>query len=632
MILWLDGDDEQGTRHLSFRLKGEGGTIGIFDDKLQLIDSITYPKQFEDISFGRESYTSSNLCYFPVPTPNQANNGGLLLPDPQKVPVFSTEGGFYNGRVVVEFSHIKEGEIYFTTDGTDPVEIKEHLYSTPLQIDSTTIVRARIIADGWFPGDIITKTYFVNENSTLPVVSLTTDPKNLWDKSKGIYHKYKKRGWERPANVEYFDIAEDGSLFPAFNNKIVIRIAGKTSRRQPKKSFVMHTKYQYGNPRINYQVFKDKPIDSFGSLWVRADATSGRNVPELWVGERFKNELLFEVNEEMGSTVDMQAYQPVLLFLNGEYWGLYNLMERKGADFIKDNHGYDDVDILTGEYERVVSGKSTYYDKLTKFIINNDIKDDSIYSQVGLLMDVPNYIDYWVYEVYSSTHDNRVNIRYWRPKGEGHKWRWISYDQDSWNKYDENSIKRFTEAEDVFLFTRLLKNETFRKEWANRMCDYLNTVLESENVIGIVDGITKRISNEIDREKERWQDTMLYMPANSRIDWFKEYAVHRPSHIRGHIMDYYGLEGKEAKITLDVHDGKGSIRVNSLQITQFPWSGYYISEIPIALTAEPSSGYKFTGWKGKKMLKTPQINITPSPGDEYIPVFKKRLVRIFDKL
>ena len=79
-------------------------------------------------------------------------------------------------------------------------------------------------------------------------------------------------------------------------------------------------------------------------------------------------------------------------------------------------------------------------------------------------MDITNYMDYWIYEVYSSTHDNRVNIRYWRPKGEGHKWRWISYDQDSWNTYDENSLKRYIALGDVFLLFRLMKNKTFKRD------------------------------------------------------------------------------------------------------------------------------------------------------------------------
>ena len=142
-------------------------------------------------------------------------------------------------------------------------------------------------------------------------------------------------------------------------------------------------------------------------------------------------------------------------------------MERKGADFIKNNFGFANVDIMTGESETVVRGNSNQYDKLTTVILKNPEMDDSTYAKVCTMMNMNCFIDYWIYEVYSSTHDNQVNIRYWRPKGPNQKWQWISYDQDSWHTYDENSINRFSETDAVFLFSQLIKNETFKKDYAN---------------------------------------------------------------------------------------------------------------------------------------------------------------------
>ena len=134
--------------------------------------------------------------------------------------------------------------------------------------------------------------------------------------------------------------------------------------------------------RFNYPVFEDKEIEDFSGLWVRADATSGRNVSDLWVGERFKNELLYEVNRQMNGQVDMQAYEPVSVFLNGQYWGLYNLMERKGKDFIFNNHGEAEVDILTSSDAKAVSGNISEYDQMISYIAQNDITQDSIYKEI----------------------------------------------------------------------------------------------------------------------------------------------------------------------------------------------------------------------------------------------------------
>ena len=623
IILWVDGDDEQGTRHLNFNLAQKGGFIAIFDSDTNLIDQLNYPLQYSDISYGREQDASNQMCFFPIPTGGSPNVGGSRINDPAVFPEFSISSGFYDSSITISLSCSYEGSIYYSTDGKEPTIEQGILYDSPIKIDSTTVLRATLIRKGYFAGTIVTQSYFINENPSIPVVSLTADPKDLWDKKQGIYYKYKRKGWERQGNVEYFDLSDSGALYPAFNNAINMRISGKTSRRQPKKSFALFTDDAYGHSRINYQIFKDKDIHSFGSIGIRSDATSGRNVPDLWVGERFKNELLYEVNKEMGSTVGMQAYQPVLLFLNGKYWGLYNLMERKGADFIENNFGFANVDIMTGENETVVRGNSRRYDELTTFILKNPSLNDSIYAKLCTMMNMECYIDYWIYEVYSSTHDNQVNIRYWRPKGPSQKWEWISYDQDSWHTYDENSISRFAEGDEVFLFSLLLESEHFRKDFANRMCDYLNTTLQSDNVIRLVNQITNHIALEVPREKERWQDTMLYIPSNQRVDWIMEYAVQRPCNIRSHIMTHYGLEGGEAEITLKGNEN-GDIQINSITIKKYPWKGYYLENIPISLQAIPKPGYKFVGWSDKSYPKEEHIEIMPKPGMQIEPKFKKQ--------
>ena len=624
IILWVDGDDEQGTRHLNFNLAQKGGFIAIFDSDTNLIDQLNYPLQYTDISYGREQDASKQMCFFDNPTANSPNIGGSRINDPTIFPEFSISSGFYDSSITIALSCNYEGSIYYSTNGQEPTIKQGSLYTSPIVIDSTTVLRATLIRKGYFPGTIVTQTYFINEKTSLPVISLTADPKDLWDKKKGIYYKYKKKGWERQGNVEYFDLSDSGALYPAFNNAINMRISGKTSRRQPKKSFALFTDDAYGNSRINYQIFKDKDIHSFGSIGIRSDATSGRNVPDLWVGERFKNELLYEVNKEMGSTVAMQAYQPVLLFLNGKYWGLYNLMERKGADFIKNNFGFANVDIMTGESETVVRGNSNQYDKLTTVILKNPEMDDSTYTKVCTMMNMNCFIDYWIYEVYSSTHDNQVNIRYWRPKGPNQKWQWISYDQDSWHTYDENSINRFSETDAVFLFSQLIKNETFKKDYANRMCDYLNTTLHSDNVIKLVNQITNNIALEVPREKERWQDTMLYIASNHRIEWIMEYAVQRPCNIRSDLMKEFGIDGTEAEVTIKAI-GDGDVQLNSIRIEEYPWTGYYLENLPISVKALPKPGYKFVGWKDRSYPKRDSIEIMPKPGVKIEPVFKKKL-------
>ncbi len=622
LLLWLDGDPEQGRRHINFSLNKENGVIAIYDKNLTLLDKVVYKDQKTDMSLGRLSVDDPELGVFEEPSFTKPNKNGLKL-TPDSARVFSNHpSGFYTQAFTVSFSSNFEGQIYYTTDGSEPTK-ESTIYSNPVKIDSTMVLRAIVVRKGYNLNSISTWTFFVNTKSTLPVLSLTTDPDNLWHKRKGIYRKFEKRGWERAAFVEYFDFNNENDLQSAFTKSVDIRIAGKTSRRQPKKSFAIFSNNLDGKNKINYKIFDDKPIESFSSFWVRADATSGRNVPKLWVGERFKNELLYQVNKDMNGNVDMQAYQPVQLYLNGEYWGLYNLMERKGSDFIANNHGEDKIDILTSENTKVVKGSMDEYLDMIDYITVNNPETDSVYNNMAQWMDMDSYIDYWVYEVYSGAHDIAVNIRYWKARKEDAKWRWISYDQDSWNTVDENSFNYFIEHGKVFLLQQLMKNITFRNKYFNRMCDFLNTGLSPDNVTNHVNRITEYIAAEVEKDRQRWQDTMLYVPKNERINWILNYAKLRPDVIRSHMLSYFNLKGSVRSVKIINQNGNGVMRLNTILVKEAAWEGYYLSNVPLNIEAIPNEGYVFVKWKNRKLGKKPSLTVNPEDFNEFVPVFKK---------
>lgn len=618
-LYWADGDPEQGGRHTNFRLKKKKGIVALFDRDTVLIDQIIYNMQEVDVSYGRAVPSSSKLAFFVRPTPNKENVGAqFVVPDSLRI-VFDQLGGMYQSSVSVKMSNAWNAPMYYTTDGGAP-STDANLYSGPIEIDSNTVIRAAVIKKDFQASVIGTNTYLINEESTLSVLSLSTDPDNLWAKSKGIYRNYEKRGWTRSAHIEYFDRTESGEFVPAFNKTVDIRIAGKTSRRQPKKSFNVIANKKDGLKMINYKLFDSKTITEFAGISVRADATSGRNVSKLWVGERFKNELIYEINDQMDGNVSMQAYEPVLLFLNGEYWGIYNMMERKGKDFIQKNHGVEEMNILTYQDPKPVRGSADGYDDLITFIQVNDITLDSVYQVVCDQVDIESYIDQWVYETYSGAHDIGVNIRCWKSVEPGSKWRWISYDQDSWNTVHENSFYYFLESEQIPLFGRLILNKKFRNQFLNRTMDYLNTKLETENVLSTLDKILKRTEKEIDRDRSRWEHTMLYIPKGQRINWMKDYAVRRPEILRTQMVEYFNLVGGTTVVTVIKPDG-GEIRVNSLTHSS-NWSGKYLKNLPIEIEAIPAEGYEFIKWKGGKFPKSKKGRILPRKAKKIRAVFR----------
>lgn len=618
-LYWADGDPEQGDRHMGFRLNKKKGAVALFNQDTVLIDMIEYGLQEADVSFGRAKVTAPRLASFEKPTPNKLNvDGRFQVPDSLRI-IFDQSGGVYASSIKVSLSNNWNAPMYYTTDGSGPKE-DDILYTGPIQIDSNLVLRASAIKKGYQRSIIGTKTYLIGENSSLSILSLTTSPENLWSKRRGIYKNYEKRGWERSAHVEYFERTDSGEFIAAVNKTVDIRIAGKTSRRQPKKSFNVIANKIDGRKKIKYKLFDSKEIDEFKGISVRADATSGRNVTDLWVGERFKNELVYEINEQMNGNVSMQAYEPVLLFLNGEYWGIYNMMERKGRDFIEQNHGVKEMDILTYQDPKPVRGSSDDYDDLITYIQMNDIALDSVYQVVCDQVDIESYIDQWVYETYAGAHDIGVNIRCWKGKEPGSKWKWISYDQDSWNTVHENSFAYFLEAEQIPLFGRLMLNRTFRDQFLNRLMDYLNTKLNTENVLTTLDKILVRIEDEIDRERARWEDTMLYVPKGQRVEWMKDYAVRRPEILRKQMIEYFKLTGGSIEVNVIDSEG-GKIRVNSLT-HDTGWSGTYLENLPIQIEAIPDEGYVFVKWKGRKFPKVSKGRILPVKAPKIRAVFK----------
>ena len=622
-LYWLDNDPEQGQRHISFAIKKKGGYLSLYDKDTNIVDHMAFGEQTDDVSFGKINPDARDLGFFIEPTPNDKNkNGERINMNPSRVQL-SVGPGFYDKAQTITLSAEKNAKIYYSLDGSEPTT-KSTLYTQPIQIDSTTVIRTRMISDGYRPDMITNASYFINEKSELSVVSLIVAPDDLWKKRKGIYSNFENREIEVPAHVDYFDKTTNGIFKLAISKSAKTRIAGKTSRRQPKKSFSFFATNEDGNgERFNYRVFKDKNIEDFGGLWVRADATSGRNVSDLWVGERFKNELLYEVNKQMNGQVDMQSYEPVSVYLNGQYWGLYNLMERKGKDFIYNNHGEKEVDILTSSDAKAVSGNINEYDQMIFYVAQNNITTDSIYNKISNQVNIDSYIDYWVNETYCGARDISVNIRYWKSKTEGAKWRWISYDQDSWYTAQEPSLNYYLDRGKVFLFERLMKNKTFRNQWINRMCDYLNTGFKAENVTSLVNQITSRIEIEVNRDRERWQDSMLYIQKGERIKWIKDYAIKRPQFIREHIIDYFELENGISDIQVVQNINMGHVKINSIEIKESFWTGKYIENIPIQIEAIPNEGYVFEKWKSQRVPQKPLITVKTKKNKKFIPIFKK---------
>ncbi len=623
--------------HANFKLSVSGEYIYLSDTGGIIVDSVFTGSIPQDISLGRQPDGSNNWYLFPAATPGQPN----VTPGYTEItvdPVFSLPAGFYAAAQSLTLSDSVPDTtvIRYTTDGSVP-DSNSTGFSVPLALTATTVVRARAFESGKLPSTVLTNTYFINENISLPVVSLSTNPENFWDEDSGIYvlGKYAEpdnpyfganfwQDWEKPIHVEFFEA--DGQF--GFSVDAGVQISGAWSRAHPQKSLAIFARKKYGADCIAYQLFPDKPIAEFEAFVLR---NSGNDWNYAFMRDALITTLI------SGRGIDVQAYRPVVVFLNGEYWGIHDLREKVNEHFLAANHEVDsdNIDLLQNNSD-VVHGDAEHYQNMISFLETNNINDSLNYISLQQMMDVDNFLNYEITQIYCDNTDwPGNNIKYWRERSSAGKWRWIMYDTDfGFGIYDRNPSKNtleFATAADgpdwpnppwsTFLLRKLLENEIFKTEFINRTADLLNAELSLAGITRCIDSLKAPLLPEMERHVNRWG--LSYSNWESNVDYLYTFAQARVAPMRQHVISKFGLTGT-AQIQLNASAG-GKIRINSLTIDGFPrqtaWAGTYFRGVPIKIAAEPEPGYAFAGWQGSQISSEAQLVYTPQSNASFRAFF-----------
>ncbi len=606
-VLWADGMDSGS--HTSFKLKQKGEDIGLFDPEGALIDSLVYEQQVPDVSFGCHPDGGSAWLFFGEPTPGLGNsktgcekNDPVNRPDP---PHFSLPGGFYaKSQTLSLSSDLPEVEIRYTLDGSAP-DSAASLYTAPIALDSGAVVRARTFDKGCFPSPIASTTYFIGVSHSLPVISISTDPANLWDEEMGIYTEGANydpfegkanylEDWERPVSLEFY---EPGGML-GFSMNAGMKIHGGSSRDYLQKSVSVHARERFGNDEIQYKLFPDEDIETFKSFILRNDGCCD--------DERtlFRDAILHLVLKDQ-MDMDLQAYRPTVVYLNGAYWGILNLREKLNEDYLASHHDADPdaVDILE-ESRHVVEGDAEHYENLSDFVASEDMASDENYEYVRTQMDTDEYINYQIAEIYSANSDwPGNNIRYWRPQTPDGKWRWLLYDTDyAFVSYEYEGIRKAAEGQP--LFSGLLKNAAFRNELIQRLASHLNTTFLPDQIISVIDRLRAGILEEVPNHIRKWGGTYGSYSISTRSQWEdnieirRTFARRRPAYARQHITDYFGLSGT-ANLTLKISEPcSGEISVQEVAMPGRHFTGTWFRDVPLRLKARANPGWRFTQWQG----------------------------------
>ncbi len=575
------GNRSQRPLHTNFQIQTTGETVVLTHPTGVILDKLHTGRLTPDISIGRQPDGSQTRYLFEEATPGGPNAAkayeGYATP-----PQLSKPGGFYQGEISLTMESVADNiRIIYTLDGSDPhSEFSRYsrpflitdsarlqppragkgvMYTKPVTMTKTTVVRARAYEDGKLPSDVVQATYFLNVHHTLPVISLYVDPDEMFDPQRGMYMRgpnasavFPHKGanyWqsiELPIHMEFFE--DDGTRGFAFD--LGMRIAGAYSRADPQKSFNLFARNIYGYNEFTYPFFPDfpdKPI-THKAITLR---TSGQD----WRFTKIRDIMMTSLLED--TDMDYQAYRQSVLYINGEYWGIYNIRERINPHFLHYNHGVDpqNVDILQGN-GWVRDGSNTHYRALEDYARSNNLADPKHYAYMQSQMDIDNFIDYWVAQIYFAQTDS-ANIRFWREQSSNGIWRWITFDLDwaFWrNNYDHNSLAFVTNPQGTgyarslrtTLMSNLLANRDFREHFIERLAYHLNHTFAAQRVLERIDLLAGNIEDEMPRQIARWGGSMSRW--EKEVEVLRIFARNRHAYLYRYIQEYFRLSNEEMRI------------------------------------------------------------------------------------
>lgn len=583
LLLYATGSADKAQKKnlkLNFNISSTGEALFFFDPNGKLIDKLSAGRMRSGQSYGRDG--SDNRFYYAEPTPGAQNGKGYE--GITQLPAFSVTPGIYDNAVTVAITAGEGETIRYTTDCTTPNASSE-VYSGELSISKNSVIRAAAFRDGYLSGDVATATYLFRSdgvNHALPVVTLVTDPDNLWNSKTGIYATgdqfdpdaasyadtlksatyYQAKFateeqvdtiWEKPAAFSLFD--DNGKQ--VFTQNVGIRIAGSFGRGRAQKGFNVIARKEYGKGSMEYPFFDNRPYKEYKAVVLRAGAQDQNR-------SKIRDELASGLLEGTDINILYQAYRPTVLYLNGEYWGVYFMKEKRNRFFVAQHENTENnVDLAIGKgFKQRTYGDNSDWVSLYEYATSHDLSSAEAYAYVSERMDVDSFRDYMIAEIYNGNTDT-YNFQYYRLKGG--KWRFIFYDF-CWGfqspGHETLAFRMGKTPADVCsakLFAAMLQNKGWRDSFCRRFGELLSTAFAPERVSALIEELYGYVEPEIKREREKFnKDTFMgvkqpntnlgtYEGFQSEISKLKDFAQKRPEELKRQLQSNLGLSDSYMK-------------------------------------------------------------------------------------
>lgn len=669
LIVFCDKDAAAADSRIApFGLSAAGETLVLTDRSGNTAHTVTFGNIAADTSYGQYP-DGSGQFYNLRSTPDKANaapEGRAAVHQPR----FSKESGYYDSSFTLTLTADEGCDIYYTTDGSDPVYGSQK-YTEPItvkdmtdtenrlsnrtdivpdgaeaprgNVDKSAVIRAVAVDKNGVASEYVTKTYFIGKTNSgyykqMKVVSLITDPDNLFDHNKGIYclgriyeenrqgssdkwpweisANYTQHGreWERPAVFIMFDKGQK-----VLEQNVGIRIKGAFSRALAQKSFNVYNREEYGLSDFDYDFFSGKAVKAKnGKAIKKFNGVVLRNGGNDNTGAFFRD----SINQALVAdrAFAHQASSECIVFIDGEFWGIYQMMEKINKSFLNDHYGVKKSDIAIIENGALEEGSDNDlrdWRSVLDGAANGSISYDEFCSKV----DIQGFMDYFAAQIYWCNADwPQNNFSAWRsktidesnPYADG-KWRFILFDTESGQGLYGTEDKSFTAdcyrriresgSQLARAFNGLLNNEQFRLKFARTMMDLANYNFKTDRTRNIIDGYRNNFKQQVADTYARFHSGSLSGSNAERrfegdMNTVAEFYAQRYQYAERTTRSAMRLSSEPRRLTVVNSADNGSIKLNTLSLGKISsWSGNYHSDYDIYIKALPEEGRTFSHWK-----------------------------------
>ena len=467
-----------------FSISTQGEYLYLYDTEGNLSDSVYVHDTIYGGSVGRDR-KGTGFYLFSKPTPSKINGTGYR----RKAPVVTAdlEQGIYNGVESLTVTLKGEGEIYYTTNGSEPTKAAGKPYTEPLELKKTTVIRARAFTENAAGSDVVSFSYIINENHTLPVISLVCNPKTF-----RTLINAGNRSYETDAEITLFS-----DLGTEFSSGCSLRLHGNSSRAvHNKKMFVAEFNNRFGG-NLMYDVFHDGEITEFSSIMLR-----GETVGYMYI---LRDSVAAIVANRVTDTQYALKNRYAVMYVNGQYYGMYPIREDYSRQYIASHTGSSVESCIAVRPPVRTSQPDGLYQIIDKTIRSN-MADDANYEWACEHWNMENIADWMLLEGYFNNTDVGGNVRYLYGDNTGGKWSLAYYDFDialinaspgfGDTVYGSNQINSIMQS--------FLKSPKFRQLAAERCVMLLDNGLADNIALQVINECAEEVEPEVDRDTKRW--------------------------------------------------------------------------------------------------------------------------------